>query len=172
VRNHFTAFRQLGVSLLCLTLLLVVAFAVRVEGRDAQQSKPPDPSTAKQKVKPEDPAAKVIEHLITIEREQEDQAKCSCIDALRASQGSRVQRTDAKRGEWIVWENKTGADVTLKFGMSQRLFGVKEAIVYATGEPLKLRIRSDAVFADHPYEPQCDVTQPGPVIIVTPPPTP
>jgi hypothetical protein len=174
VRTHSKWGHLLGVSLVWMAVLLVVVIVGRVEGRDGQQSKPANASAAKEKPKPEAPAARDIEHVVIIMPSQENPDKCMCVDAELARQGKYTQQVKAGRSEWVVWENKMERDVTLVFGMSKRLFGVKEAVVYAQGEPLKLRIRADAsTEGEHEYRPtDCDVTQPGPVIIVTPPPTP
>jgi hypothetical protein len=78
-------------------------------------------------------------------------------------------------GDWVIWINEVGRQVTLRFSPDMRLFGVTEAILYEGNEPLELKVRSDAEFTT----PQkrhwiriagpCVSQAPPPEIIVTPP---
>jgi hypothetical protein len=76
---------------------------------------------------------------------------------------------NVERGDWITWNNSFGSDIQLNFSELQRLLGVYKAAVYTSGEGLRLRVRMDADYGDHPYVPSCGTTQPGPKIIVNPP---
>lgn len=114
----------------------------------------------KEKTKP--PVAN--EHQLYI---QEAGARCLCAD----DKGNR--RIVAQPGDWIVWNNQLGENVQISFPPSHRLFGVLEAVVYATGDPLRLQVRSDADRdVEIRYSLSCGTEMPGPSIIVPPPPPP
>jgi hypothetical protein len=73
-------------------------------------------------------------------------------------------------GEWVVFRNQAGVDIELEFAPGNKLFGVFQAKLYATGDPLKLRVRSDADQVQHSIKSgDCSFNLPGPVIIVPPP---
>jgi hypothetical protein len=107
------------------------------------------------------PTPAPVEHVITI-----------------ATDGTICKLTDAngnidvgvKPGEWVIWVNNFGSDVELTFG-TQRLFGVRSAIAYASAseEPLRLKVRRDAVLDTHKYNTNCGTTLPPPGIVVNPP---
>ncbi len=172
MRVQSGAGRLLGVSLVCLAVVFVVSVVGRVEGPDKPKPvSPPATASAGPTAEPSGTVAK--EHMVTIMPSVENPDKCMFVDAELARQGKYVQEIRAGWGEWVVWENKMGSDVKLRFPATKRLFGVLEAIIYSEGEPLKLRVRADAdTTLGHIYFPECDVTQPEPVIIVPPPPGP
>ena len=167
VRIHSGTVRRSGgafVSVVALTVVLLAAIAAgcaREEGR-----------TAKDESKPVPPVAAAKEHMVIIMSSPTEPNWCLCVRADLAQRQQYTQEVTARPGEWIVWQNGTGRNVTLLYRMENRLFGVKEAVVYAEGEPLKLQVRPDAVVGEHRYDPDCGTTEPGPIIIVPPPPEP
>ncbi len=99
------------------------------------------------------------EQVITITREG---------TTCKLSDSSNNIDVPVQRGEWVIWRNEYGTDVELTFG-TRRLFGVRSAVAYADGAPLRLLVRDDAELDTHKYNTNCGSTLPGPGIIVNPP---
>lgn len=102
-----------------------------------------------------------VEHVITI---TPDGSHCK----LAGDGGGATVTVDV--GDWVIWKNEYGSDVSLIFGDAKRLFGVYKAVVYANSD-LELRVRNDADsdINGHSYNVPCAATHPGPKIIVNPP---
>jgi hypothetical protein len=80
------------------------------------------------------------------------------------------RKTRVPQTHRATWVNQTDNDVRLSFGNTKRLFGSAELVVKAR-KSASLPVLADADLGEHEYTPDCPgATQPGPVIIVDPPP--
>lgn len=79
------------------------------------------------------------------------------------------QATTIPQGEYAVWLNQSGQEVTLQFGNAYTLFGV-EMLVVPAWDQRSLQVLPKADVRSHDYRSECvGGTQPGATIIVTRP---
>jgi hypothetical protein len=157
MNRDFRAHRLTQWPLMCLSVLLVLVLAMFIacepEENGETSHPPPDANMS--------PPTAGTTHVLHIRN-------VSGTIEIKDAGGNFARR--ANRGDWVKWQNHTGADIELEFGRSHRLFGVWNAVSYSTGEPLTLQLREDAEYQEHFYVPKTSaITTPPPSIIINPP---
>ena len=162
MNRDLRAIAQLRLSWMCLSVLLVLAVAMSVACEPEPEPEPEDVDVTSGPIADESIAGGGITHVLHIR---------SVGGEIQVRDDGGNNDKDAERGDWILWNNHTGADIELEFSRVQKLFGVWNAVSYSTGAPLKLQVRDDAEYVKHTYLPQGPaVSVPPPAIIINPPP--